>query len=49
MLGYALMQIVKTYTALFLLWLIIRYANFEPEKQVKDDLLGRNVPLMVYI
>ena len=37
-------------TALFLLWLISRFARFQKQLQVKDNMLGgKKVPAIVYI
>ena len=36
-------------TVLFLLHLVVTYARYEPEQCVEDDVLGKKVPIFVYI
>ena len=48
MISYIVLSLLYFYTAFFLLYLVVRFSNFE-RHQVHDDLLGKEVPAMVYI
>ena len=49
MITYILLGLWSLYTALFLLFLIYRFANFERHQEIHDELLGKKVPTMVYV
>ena len=49
MVSYVIMTLAKLYTALFLLWLVVKFAKLQSSLEVRDDILGRKVPAVVYI
>ena len=43
------MILVETYTDIFLLYLVTKFANESSNTKIKDVMLGKKVPCFVYI
>lgn len=43
------MNLFETYMDLFLLYLILRFTSKHQDEKVSDEMLGRQVPVLVFI